>query len=248
MIVLTATLVHFIQTFITLCNKIIFHIIMVWLRGCPTSTGRTTRIRDEEKVKPSTRQSPRKRTETRGGKKKRPAREKRAYQTEEQPTALPKFIDDDARERFEWISHKGLITQRTIVPSEFRKLDLEPVIKLFEFQKWSHILSLSNTYNLDMLYQFFANLRKGSSHTELVSRVNSIDIALTPDIVNMVLKTKIEDGFKGKIASFFSYEEFPIAYHHFHIEKLMTYFQKHFNTPVKQNWRILVLKIWSSLQ
>ena len=33
-----------------------------------------------------------------------------------------------------------------------------------------------------------------------------------------------------KITNFFSYEEFPSAYHHFHIAKLMTYFQTHFNT------------------
>ena len=81
-----------------------------------------------------------------------------------------------------------------------------------------------------MLYQFFANLRNGSSHTELISRVNSIDILLTPDVVNLVLKTKIEEGCRTKIANFFSYEEFPIACHHFHVEKLMAYFQTHFNT------------------
>ena len=53
-----------------------------------------------------------------------------------------------------------------------------------------------------MLHHFFANVRKGSSHTELVFRVNSVDISLTPDIVNMILKTKIKDGFKGKIINF----------------------------------------------
>ena len=168
-----------------------------------------------------------------GGKRKRFARGKSAAQAEEVPNPLPRFIDDDARERFEWISQKSFITQRTIIPYEFRKLDLEPIIKLFEFQKWSHILKLPNTYYPNMLYQFFANLRKGSSHTDLISRVNSVDIALDPDIVNAILKTKIEDDFKGKIVNFFSYEEFPCAYHHFHVTKLMTYFQTHFNTPTE---------------
>ena len=115
---------------------------------------------------------------------------------------MPRFIDDNAKEKFEWISQKGFITQRTIVPSEFHKLDLEPVLNLFEFQKWSHILSLLNTYFPDILYQFFTNLRKDSSHTEFVSCVNSVDIALTPDIVNMILKTQIKDDFRDKIVNF----------------------------------------------
>ena len=84
-----------------------------------------------------------------------------------------------------------------------------------------------------MLHQFFANLRKGRSHTDLISRVNSVNIELNPDIVNSVLETKIESGFKGKIVNFFSYEEFSSAYHHFHVAKLMTYFQSHFNTPAE---------------
>ncbi|CDP19765.1 unnamed protein product [Coffea canephora] len=71
------------------------------------------------------------------------------------------------------------------------------------------------------------------SITSLISRVNSIDIELNPNVVNNVLKIKIEDGFKGKIANFFSYEEFPSAYHHFHVAKLMSYFQTHFNTPAE---------------
>ena len=100
---------------------------MVRLRG-PSGIGRTTRFRDEETVVPSTRKSPR-------GTEKRSEKRKRTGQTEEQPTTLSRFIDDDARDKFEWISQKGFITQRTIIPSEFRKLDLEPVLKLFEFQK-----------------------------------------------------------------------------------------------------------------
>ena len=109
-----------------------------------------------------------------------------------------------------------MITQRTIIPYEFRKLDLELAIKPFEFQKWTHILTIPNTYYPDMLHQFFANLRKGRSHTNLVSRVNSVDIAFSPDIAN-----------------FFSYEEFLSAYHHFHIAKLMNNYQTHFNTPAE---------------
>ncbi|XP_071924879.1 uncharacterized protein [Coffea arabica] len=38
-------------------------------------------------------------------KKKRVAREQPETQTAEEPIPLPKFVDDDARERFEWISH-----------------------------------------------------------------------------------------------------------------------------------------------
>ena len=75
-----------------------------------------------------------------------------------------------------------------------------------------------------MLYQFFINFRNGSSHTKLISYVNGVDILLTPDIVNLVLKTKIEESCHSKIANFSSYEEFPTAYHHFHVEKLMVYF------------------------
>nr|XP_027083685.1 uncharacterized protein LOC113705986 [Coffea arabica] len=98
---------------------------------------------EQQIVEPSTRRSTRSRTGVqtrvptaqRSEKKKRPARKQLEAQPDEQPTPLPKFIDDDARERFEWISLKGFITQRTIVSYEFRKLDLEPVIKLFEFQK-----------------------------------------------------------------------------------------------------------------
>ena len=205
---------------------------MVRLRDGSAGTGHTTRLRDEETVVPSTRKSPRG-TEKRGGKRQCTAREKRTDRTKEQPTTLPKFIDDDAREKFECISQKGFITQRTIVPSEFRKLDLESVLKFFEFQKWSHILSLRNTYYPEMLYQFFANLRKGSFHTKLISLVNSVDIVLTPDIVNLVLKTKIEDDCMSKIVNFFSYEEYQTTYDHFHLEKLMAYFQNHFNTPVE---------------
>ena len=82
-----------------------------------------------------------------------------------------------------------------------------------------------------MLHQFFANFRKGSSHTELISRINRVDILLIPDIVNLVLRIKIEEGCRSKIENFFSNEEFLIAYHHFYTEKLMTYHR--FNTPIE---------------
>nr|XP_027103122.1 nucleolin-like [Coffea arabica] len=39
--------------------------------------------------------------------------------------------------------------------------------------------------------------RKGRSHTDLISRANSVNIELNPDIVNSVLETKIESDFKG---------------------------------------------------
>ena len=58
---------------------------------------------------------------------------KRIDQTEEQSTTLPKFIDDAARDKFELITQKSFITQRTILPFKFHKLDLEPVLKFFEF-------------------------------------------------------------------------------------------------------------------
>nr|XP_027103062.1 zinc finger CCCH domain-containing protein 15 homolog [Coffea arabica] len=55
------------------------------------------------------------------GKRKRPANEQPEGQATEEPTLLLKFIDDDARKRFEWISQKGFITQKTIIPYEFRQ-------------------------------------------------------------------------------------------------------------------------------
>ena len=58
---------------------------------------------------------------------------------------------------------------------------------------------LTNTYYPDMLYQFFANFRKDSSHTDLISRVNSIDIVLNPDLVNAILKTKLKIVLKKKL-------------------------------------------------
>ena len=212
----------------------------------------------EPSIEPFTRKSPRTRTDVPTApqcsrKRKHPTRGQSAAQTEDEPTPIPKFIDDDARERFEWISQKGFITQRAISPHEFRKFDLEPILKLFEFQKWTHILTIPNIYYLDMLHQFFANFRKGSSHTDLVSRVNSVDIAFNPDIVNAILKTKIEDDFKEKIVKFFSYEEFPSAYHHFHVAKLLTYFQTHFNTPAEAKLEdlspqnLIILSIISNL-
>ena len=84
-----------------------------------------------------------------------------------------------------------------------------------------------------MLHQFFTNFRKGNSHTEFISHVNGVNILLTPDIVNPVLRTKIEEDCRSKITNFFSYEEFSTAYHNFHTEKLMTYFHTCFNTPVE---------------
>ena len=76
---------------------------MVRLRKGPTGTGCTTKLRDQEIVEPSAKKSSRKRIDVptdaqRGGKRKRPARMQPAAQTEEEPTPLPKFIDDDARE------------------------------------------------------------------------------------------------------------------------------------------------------
>ena len=142
---------------------------MVRLRGGSSGTGRTTTLRNEETVVPSTRKSAR-RSEKCGDKR------KQTDQIEPQPTTLPIFIDGGVRDKSEWISQKGYITPRIIIPSEFCKLDLDHVLKFFNFQKWSHILSLPNTYYPEMLNQFFANLRKGSSHTELISRVNGVDI------------------------------------------------------------------------
>ena len=67
---------------------------------------------EQQTAEPSTRKSPRTRsnvqtavlTAQRSGKKKRSARAQSEAQPEKEPTPLPKFIDDDARERFEWIS------------------------------------------------------------------------------------------------------------------------------------------------
>ena len=84
-----------------------------------------------------------------------------------------------------------------------------------------------------MLHQCFANFRNGSSHTKLVSHVSGVDILLTPDIINLILRTKIEEVCRSKIVNFFSYEEFSTAYHHFNTEKLMTYFHTRFNTPIE---------------
>ena len=177
----------------------------------------TAQSKGQQTTEPSTKKSPRIRaggqtdvqTAQHSGKRKRTANVQPEAQIEEEPTPMPKFIDDDARDRFKWISQKGFITQWTIVSHEFRKLDLVPVLKLFEFKKWTHILTIPNSYYPDTLHQFFANLRKGRSHTDLVSRENFVDIELNPDIVSTILKIKIEDGFKEKIANFFSYEEFP---------------------------------------
>ena len=99
---------------------------MVQLRGGSSRTRRTTRLGDEEIAVPLTRKSTR-------GSKKRCGKRKRTDQTEQQPTTLPRFINDDTRDKYEWISQKDFITRRTIIPSEFRKLDLDSVLKLFEF-------------------------------------------------------------------------------------------------------------------
>ena len=101
---------------------------MVRLRGGPSGTERTTRLGNEETMVPSPSKSTR-------GSTKHTAKRKCTDQTEQQATTLPRFIDDDARDKFELISQKGFITQITIIPSEFCKLDLEPIFKLFKFQK-----------------------------------------------------------------------------------------------------------------
>ena len=101
---------------------------MACLRGGSSSTGRTTKLGDEETVVPPPRKLTRM-SEKRSGKR------KCNDQIEEQSTTLPKFIDNAARDKFELITQKGFITQRTILPSKFCKLDLESVLKFFEFQK-----------------------------------------------------------------------------------------------------------------
>nr|XP_027077108.1 DNA ligase 1-like [Coffea arabica] len=85
---------------------------------------------EQQTDEPSTRKSPRTRfgvqgaapTTQRSGKRKHPENEQPGTQTTVEPTPLPKFIDDEARERFEWISQKSFITQRTIIPYEFHGL------------------------------------------------------------------------------------------------------------------------------
>ena len=67
---------------------------MVRVRGGSVGTGRTIKLRDEEIVEPSTRKSPRG-TETRGEKRKQPARQKHIDQTEKRSTVLPDVIDDE---------------------------------------------------------------------------------------------------------------------------------------------------------
>ncbi|XP_027158137.1 nucleolin-like [Coffea eugenioides] len=102
-------------------------------------------VTNAEKIaeKPSTRRSPRTRsgvqsaTQTAQHSEKRKCSEQPETETAAEPTSLPKFIDDEARER------------------------------------------------------------KGRSHIDFISRVNSVNIELNPDIVNSVLETKIENGFKA---------------------------------------------------
>ncbi|XP_027182105.1 uncharacterized protein LOC113780505 [Coffea eugenioides] len=99
-------------------------------------------VEEQQTEEPFTRRSPRTRsgvqsaaqTAQRSGKRKRP--EQPETHTATEPTPLPKFIDDEAKERFEWISQKGFITQRTIIPYEFRKLDLEHVLNLKSASKF----------------------------------------------------------------------------------------------------------------
>nr|XP_027071826.1 ESF1 homolog [Coffea arabica]XP_027071827.1 ESF1 homolog [Coffea arabica] len=81
-------------------------------------------------AQPKGRKSPRTRsgvqstepTTQRSGKRKHPENEQPETQTAVESTPLPKFIDDEIRERFEWISQKGFITQKTIIPYEFHGL------------------------------------------------------------------------------------------------------------------------------
>ncbi|XP_027174502.1 glutamic acid-rich protein-like [Coffea eugenioides] len=89
--------------------------------------------KEKQTVDPSGDQQNVEKTAEEHGKRKRP--EQPETHTATEPTSLPKFIDDEARER------------------------------------------------------------KGKSHTDLISRVNSVNIELNLDIVNSVLETKIEsDG------------------------------------------------------
>ena len=85
-------------------------------------------VSDEEQqtAETSTRKSPRIRTDVRtnvptaqcSGKRKRPTRAQAETQTEEEPTPLPKFIEKEPT---------------PLLPYEFCKFDLEPVLKIFEF-------------------------------------------------------------------------------------------------------------------
>ena len=72
---------------------------------------------DQQTLQPSTRKSPRTKSgvQDTGSTAKRSAKRKRTskepeVQPAKEPTPLPKFIDDEARDRFELISQKGFIT------------------------------------------------------------------------------------------------------------------------------------------
>ena len=86
-----------------------------------------------------------------------------------------------------------------------------------------------------MVCQFYANVRQGSRPSEIISHVNCVDIILTPNLINQIFNTKIEEGCRSKIANFFSYEELPTSLNHFDGSKLMKYFKTSFKTPNESN-------------
>ena len=113
-------------------------------------------------------------------------------QQQQQPQYLLIFIDGVVDQKYALVSQKGLITQRSINSFDFRKFNFQSVLEYFKFQKWLHLLTFPNTYYMKMVYRFFANLRKGRSRTKIVSRMNGVDIRFDPNIVNLILNTKVE--------------------------------------------------------
>ena len=110
------------------------------------------------------------------------------------------------------------------------------MIDQFKFKKWEHLLHFSHIFYLDIVRQFYTNIRQREIPSDIVSRVNGVDFKFDPYIVNQIFNTQIEGNCKSKFAYFLSYEELPSSINHFDPSKLMKYFKTNFTSPNEADW------------
>lgn len=80
---------------------------------------------------------------------------------------------------------KKVIVQHDVCAEyELRRLKLDLVFDKFSKQCWGDLIYFNDKSYLNILMQFYANLRKGDEKNHILSKVNGIDMSFDRKVVN----------------------------------------------------------------
>ncbi|XP_059306301.1 uncharacterized protein LOC132057704 [Lycium ferocissimum] len=104
-----------------------------------------------------------------------------------------KFIAQSENERRENLKKQRLLLGRVVDPEISDKFGIKGLLKIIDFQKWSHLFAppIPNIYEAQVV-EFFSNLYCSDYQGTLITSVSGTDFELTEEVLGKILKVPTE--------------------------------------------------------